>query len=70
MDSNLRTITKAVTWQIIGLVTTSLIAWLQTGSVISAITFALSTSASGFAFFFVHERIWSHVGWGLGRGRA
>lgn len=70
MDSNLRTITKAVTWQIIGLLTTSLIAWFQTGSVISAITFALSTSASGFAFFFLHERIWSRVSWGLGRRQA
>mgnify|MGYP003634379153 CR=1 FL=1 len=68
MDSPLRTIAKAVTWQILGLITTSLIAWLHTGSVIGALTFALSTSATGLAFFFLHERIWAHVGWGF-RGR-
>ncbi len=70
MDSNLRTILKAVTWQTLGLLTTTLLAWLQTGSVISALTFALSTSATGFAFFFIHERVWSRVSWGLGRPQA
>lgn len=69
MESNLRTIIKAMTWQLLGLLTTSLLAWFHTGSVLGALTFALSTSATGFAFFFVHERLWARVSWGVARRR-
>jgi len=65
MDSNLRTIVKAVTWQALGLASTSLLAWIYTGSVLGALGFALSTSATGLAFFVLHERIWARVNWGL-----
>ncbi|MBC7280834.1 DUF2061 domain-containing protein [Hoeflea sp.] len=70
MDSNLRTIVKAVTWQALGLATTSLLAWFYTGSVLGALGFALSTSATGLAFFVVHERIWARVHWGLRNART
>ncbi|WP_420407888.1 DUF2061 domain-containing protein [Hoeflea sp.] len=69
MESNLRTIIKAVTWQLLGLLTTSLLAWFHTGSVLDALTFALSTSATGFAFFFLHERVWARVRWGAAEER-
>ncbi|OCW59037.1 DUF2061 domain-containing protein [Hoeflea olei] len=70
MDSPVRTIVKAVSWQALGLVSTALIAWLHTGAMLSALTFALSTSATGLAFFFLHERLWARVRWGLGEARA
>lgn len=70
MESKLRTIAKAVTWQALGLLTTSALAWFHTGSVASALTFALSTAASGLAFFVLHERVWARVRWGIGEGRA
>jgi uncharacterized membrane protein len=69
MESNLRTIMKATTWQLLGLLTTSLLAWFHTGSVLGALTFALSSAATGFAFFFLHERLWAHVKWGAGAER-
>ncbi|WP_412050382.1 MULTISPECIES: DUF2061 domain-containing protein [unclassified Hoeflea] len=65
METTLRTIAKAITWQILGLVVTGALAWGYTGSVITALSFALSTAASGLAFFFVHERIWARINWGI-----
>jgi len=70
MDSKLRTITKAITWQVLGLLTTSALAWLHTGSITTALSFALTTAASGLAFFVLHERLWARVRWGIGGGRV
>jgi len=70
MESKLRTVAKALTWQVIGLAVTGALAWLHTGSMVTALSFALSTAASGLAFFFVHERIWARVSWGIGERHA
>ena len=70
MDSKLRTIAKAVTWQVIGLAVTGALAWFHTGSVITALSFAFSTATSGLAFFFVHERVWARVSWGISSRHA
>ena len=65
MDTKLRTLAKALTWQALGLATTGLIAWVYTGSVLAALGVALSTSAPGLGFFVLHERLWARVTWGL-----
>lgn len=65
METKSRTIAKALTWQALGLATTGALAWLHTGSAISALTFALSTAGTGLAFFIVHERVWARVRWGI-----
>lgn len=70
MESKLRTIAKAITWQVLGLAVTGALAWFHTGSMTTALSFALSTAASGLAFFIVHERIWARVGWGIGGRQA
>lgn len=65
MESKLRTIAKALTWQVLGLAMTGALAWFHTGSILTAFSFALTTAASGLAFFFVHERLWARVSWGI-----
>jgi uncharacterized membrane protein len=70
MESKLRTIAKAITWQALGLAVTGALAWFHTGDMITALSFALSTAASGLAFFFVHERLWARVRWGIGERHA
>lgn len=70
MESKRRTIAKALTWQVIGLAVTGALAWFHTGSMVTALSFAVSTAASGLAFFIVHERIWARVRWGVGSGHA
>ncbi|MCY0092634.1 DUF2061 domain-containing protein [Hoeflea ulvae] len=70
MESKLRTIAKAITWQALGLAVTGALAWFHTGSMVTAMSFALTTATSGLAFFIVHERAWARVRWGIGRERA
>ncbi|MBA90715.1 MAG: hypothetical protein CMJ43_08530 [Phyllobacteriaceae bacterium] len=70
MESRLRTVAKAATWQMLGLVTMSLLAWFQTGSIAGAFTFAASAALVGFVMFFIHERVWGFVRWGCQGSRA
>lgn len=64
MDTRSRTLLKALTWQLLGIVTMTALSYPHTNSVWQALTIAASASASGFAFFVVHESIWNRVRWG------
>ncbi|MGK7651669.1 DUF2061 domain-containing protein [Roseovarius sp. B08] len=64
MDTKKRTLAKATTWQVMGLMVMTLIGFLMTGSVAQGGVYAMITSAIGFASFFVHERAWARIGWG------
>lgn len=64
MDSPTRSIVKAVTWQLLGLLTMTLLAWFATGSLSAAGGLAISAAATGFICFVLHERIWARIPWG------
>ncbi len=64
MESTRRTIMKAVTWQTMGIIIMVALSYQQTGSLTSALSIAIGASASGFVFFFLHEKLWNAVRWG------
>ncbi len=64
MDSTTRLITKSVTWQLAGLITMTLIGYLFTNSLSASGGIAIAGSVAGFISYFVHEMVWSKVGWG------
>lgn len=64
MDTKFRTIAKAVTWQILGLVTMSTLAFWQTGSIGGAVSLAVSASLTSIGFYVLHERLWGRIRWG------
>lgn len=64
MDTTIRLLTKAVTWQIAGLFTMTLIGFLFTGSIAASSGIAIVGALTGFASYFVHEMAWSRVSWG------
>lgn len=64
MDSTIRLITKAVTWQVAGFFTMMLIGFLFTGSIAASGGIAFVGSAAGFVSYFLHEMVWSRVAWG------
>jgi uncharacterized membrane protein len=66
MDSTLRLLTKAVTWQVAGFFSMMLIGFLFTGSVVASSGIALAGSVAGFVSYFVHEMAWARVAWGRG----
>jgi len=67
METPLRTLTKAISWQVLGLIGMVSLGYMMTGSFSIAGRLALFSMALGFAMFFIHERLWSKVRWGLRR---
>lgn len=66
MDTKIRLLTKAVTWQVAGFFTMMLIGFMFTGSVAASGGIAFAGSVAGFLAYFVHEILWSKVAWGRG----
>ncbi|MGC9369228.1 MAG: DUF2061 domain-containing protein [Paracoccaceae bacterium] len=64
METRLRTVLKAVVWNLIGLVSMSLVGLLATGSAALGGTMAVINTAVGFTLYLVYERAWARVRWG------
>ena len=64
MESPLRSIVKALTWQVLGLITMTALAYIATGDIGAASGLALGAAATSLVFFFLHERIWALISWG------
>ena len=69
METGLRTLTKAITWQVSGLGVMTVLAYGATGNLSIAGGLALVSSATGFVTYFLHERIRQKVRWGRVSGR-
>lgn len=64
MEKPIRTLAKAVSWQLLGMIVMVVIGYAFTGSVAAGGGIALASSALGFLSYFLHERVWSRVRWG------
>ncbi len=64
MDRPIRTVAKAVCWQLLGLVSMGLIGLVFTGSLVQGAGIALSGAVTGLATYVVHERVWARIHWG------
>lgn len=64
METTKRTFAKAITWQISGLTSMSLMNFFVLGSVIDSVGLALGATALGFVCYFLHEKAWIKVRWG------
>ena len=64
MDSKVRLLTKAITWQIVGFFSMMLIGFLFTGSITASGGIAIAGSITGFVAYFAHELAWAKVAWG------
>ena len=65
METTRRAALKAITWQALGLVVMSLLGYLVMGSMAVASGFALLSASVGLVTYFIHERIWATIRWGL-----
>lgn len=66
METRVRSLVKALIWNIIGLVMMALVGFLATGSVAVGGVIALINTAIGFALYLLYERLWSRIRWGRG----
>lgn len=62
LSSRSRPIAKALTWQAIGLVCSTLIGFALTGSFATGGQFALASASLGTLLFVAHEWVWERLG--------
>lgn len=71
-ETSARTLTKALTWQVLGALTMVAIVFALTGSLLEAGGISLALQAVGLVCYILHERVWARIPWGLvthgGRG--
>jgi len=64
METPTRSLTKALSWQAIGLISMIGIGYVFTGSLMEGGAMAVVTTALGFCTYVVHERVWARIPWG------
>jgi len=64
MDTTKRTLIKAFTWQVLGILTMTLLSYFYTGSVTTSLSLAFASCAVSFLVFLLHEKLWNRVLWG------
>ena len=65
-DGYRRSLAKAVSWQICGILSTMLLAGLFMEDVQMAGGFALLSAVQGLVFYVLHERLWDRMPFGRG----
>jgi uncharacterized membrane protein len=65
MELKKRTWTKAFTWQLIGFVVMTAINYWYLGSLQSGVGLSAMLTGVGLVTYYVHERAWSKLRWGL-----
>lgn len=60
-----RSVVKALTWRLLGTAGTCLVAWWVSGSLRIGLGISAVDSAIKVLGYYVHERVWHRVTWGL-----
>jgi uncharacterized membrane protein len=63
METNKRSVVKAVSWRITGSTATFLISYTLTGNFAIAGVIGLTQIISNTALYYAHERIWNKIEW-------
>ena len=64
IESTSRSLVKAVSWRLIAVVVTSLVAWALTSEFTLAATIGVLDSIIKIGAYFFHERLWNRVSYG------
>ncbi|MCF3972544.1 DUF2061 domain-containing protein [Paracoccus salsus] len=64
METRARSLTKAVLWQLLGLVVMTLVGLALTGSARLGGGLALVNAGLGLVLYLGYERLWQRIGWG------
>jgi len=62
-DTNIRSLTKAISWRLTGTVDTFLISWFITGELKLAGAIAFTEIITKILLYWLHERIWNRINW-------
>ena len=67
MDTHSRSLLKTVSWRLTATVITAGVTFVLTGRGDLALTVGLVDTGSKFVIYYLHERIWSRVRYGVSR---
>lgn len=69
-EAHSRSLLKAISWRILGSIDTFLLSWLFTASIKAAGAIASTEVLTKMVLYYLHERAWSRIGWGMERTKA
>ncbi len=64
METRRRSVVKAVVWNVMGLITMTVVGLIATGSATVGGTLAVVNTAVGLTFYVIYERVWAGIAWG------
>ena len=64
LESNSRSIVKAVSYRILGSTTTAIIFYVLTGKGSLSLSAGVLDMVAKIGVYFVHERVWNHINFG------
>lgn len=62
-----RHIAKTITWRVVGTIDTMLLGWLVSGDPMIGITIGSFEVVTKMVLYFIHERVWYKIGFGVKR---
>jgi len=65
METKLRSFVKATSWRITGTIDTFILSWIITGKPQVALTIAGVEVLTKIFLYWIHERIWNNISWGI-----
>lgn len=68
METRVRSLVKAVIWNVIGLSVMAAVGLIVTGSLAAGGVMAVINTAIGFATYLIYERVWARIHWGRTHG--
>lgn len=63
-SSRWRSLTKSITWRLVGSLDTFILSWIVTHRLRYAVSIASVEALTKIGLYFVHERVWRRVAWG------
>lgn len=63
-EKPLRSVTKALSWRLIGTLDTLIVSYILTGEIGLATSIASVDFLTKLILYFFHERIWNKINWG------
>ncbi|SNS39751.1 DUF2061 domain-containing protein [Sphingopyxis indica] len=64
-EAHSRSLLKAISWRVLGSIDTFLLSYLFTANVKAASAIASTEVLTKMLLYYLHERAWARVGWGL-----
>lgn len=63
-EKPVRSVTKSISWRVVGTLDTILISWIVTGEATVAFSIGSIELLTKMVLYFFHERIWNTIKWG------